>query len=178
MDEDHGKEDAFFNLQEAITNWGKLLLATGRALKPIKCFFYLISFAWKEDGSWFYENNEEDEEFQAKVPLADGSFGNIQHLGIKEPIKTLGSMTCPSGSSKGSIEYMQKKGAAWKDMIKVGKLSCRNVWFMMDKQFWPRISFGLCAVPATFHELSECLMKIYYKIHPQGGIIRTARRGR
>jgi hypothetical protein len=177
MDEDQGKDDAFFNLQEAITNWGKLLLATGGALKPIKCFFRLISFAWKEDGSWFYENNEEDEEFQAKVPLADGSFGNIQHLGINEPIKTLDSMTCPSGSSKGSIEYMQKKGTAWKDMIKVGKLSRRNVWFMMDKQFWPRISFGLCAVPATFHKLSECLMKVYYEIHPQGGIRPTARRG-
>jgi len=37
------------------------------------------------------------------------------------------------------------------NMIKVGKLSRRNVWFMMDTQFWPRISFGLCAVPATFH---------------------------
>ncbi len=86
-------------------------------------------------------------------------------------------MTCPSRSSKGSIEYMQKKGTAWKDMIKVGKLSRRNVWFMKDKQFWPRIFFGLCAVPATFHELSECLMMVYYMIHPQGGIRRTARRG-
>ncbi len=166
VDKDQGKDEAFFNLQEAITNWGKLLLATGGALKPIKCFFHLISFAWKEDGSWYYENNEEDEEFQAKVPLANGSFGNILHLGINEPIKTLGSMTCPSGCSKGSIEYMQTKGTAWKDMIKADKLSRRNVWFMMDKQFWPRISFGLCAVPATFQELSECLMKVYYEIHP------------
>ncbi len=73
---------------------------------------------------------------------------------------------------------MQKKVAAWKDMIKVGKLSRRNVWFMMDKQFWPRISFGLCAVPATFHELSEYLMKIYYEIPPQGGIRRTPEEGR
>ena len=62
-------------------------------------------------------------------------------------------------------------------MIKVGKLSRRNVWFMMDKQFWPRISFGLCTVSATFQELSECLTKVYYEIHPQGGIRRTARRG-
>ncbi len=164
-------------MQEAITNWGKLLLATGRALKPITCFFHLISFAWQEDSSWYYENNEEDTEFQAKIPLTNGSFGDIQHLGINEPIKTLGSMTCPSGSSKGSIEYMQKKGTAWKDMIKVGKLSCRNIWFMMDKQFWPRISFGLYTVPATFHKLSECLMKVYYEILPQGGISRTTRRG-
>ena len=73
---------------------------------------------------------------------------------------------------------MQKKRAAWKNMIKVGKLSRRNVWFMMDKQFWPRISFGLCTIPAIFHKLSECLMKVNYcETHPQGGIRRTARRG-
>ncbi len=145
MDEDQGKDEAFLNLQEAITNWGKLLLATGGALKPIKCFFHLISFAWKEDGSWIFENNEEDEDFQARVPLADGSFGDIQHLEINEPIKTLGSITCPSESSKGSIEYMQKKRTAWKYMIKVSKLSRRNIWFMPDKQFWPRIAFlSLC----------------------------------
>jgi len=48
---------------------------------------------------------------------------------------------------------------------------------MMDKQFWPRISFGLCAISATFQELSECLTKVYYEIYPQGGIRCTARRG-
>jgi hypothetical protein len=72
---------------------------------------------------------------------------------------------------------MQKKGFAWKDMVEAGKLSRCNVWFMLDKQFWPRISFGLCAVAATYRELLECLMKIYYEIHPQGGIRCTARRG-
>ncbi len=36
MDEDQGKDEAFYWLQGAITNWGKLLLATGGALKPVK----------------------------------------------------------------------------------------------------------------------------------------------
>jgi hypothetical protein len=176
IDKDQGKDESFYYLQEAITNWGKLLLASGGALKPIKCFFHLISFNWKKDSSWTYKNNKEDDKFQVVVPLADGSFGKIQHLGINEPIKTLGSMTCPSGCSKGLIKYMQKKGIAWKDMTKVGKLSRPNVWFMLEKQFWPQISFGLCAVTATYRKLSECLMKKYYEIHPQGGIKRTARR--
>ena len=137
MDEDQGKDESFFFLQEAIMNWGKLLLASGGALKPIKCFYHLISFRWNGDGSWAYENTEEDGKFQVVVPLVDDSVGEIKHLGINEPIKTLGSMTCPSGCSKGAITYMQTKGMAWKDTIKVGKLSRRNVWFMMDKQFWP-----------------------------------------
>jgi len=177
MDEDQGKEESFYFLQEANTNWGKLLLASGGVLKPIKCFYHLISFEWKADISWVYENNKESDEFQAVVPLADGSVGEIQHLGIDMPIKPLGSMTCPSGCSEGSIAYMQTKGRAWKDMIKTGNLSRRNVWFMLDKQFWPRISYGLCAVTPLYRELRECLMKIYYEIHPRGGIRRMARRG-
>ncbi len=111
------------------------------------------------------------------VPLSDGSAGRIQHLGINKHIKTLGSMTCPFGGSKGTIEYMQTKGKAWKDMILAGKLSHQNVWFMLDKQFWPRISYGLCAVTASHKKLSECLMKIYYEVHPRGRIRCMARRG-
>jgi hypothetical protein len=84
---------------------------------------------------------------------------------------------CPTGCNKGSIKYMLEKGNAWKDMISSGHLRRRNVWFMLEKQFWPRISFGLCAVTATLPELSECLMKTYYGIHPQGGIRHLARRG-
>jgi hypothetical protein len=143
-------------------HWGKLLLASGEALKPIKCFFHLISIQWDNDGNWTYKNNKEDEDYQAAIPLVDGLVEEIQHLHINEPIKTLGSMTCPSGCSKGSVKYMQTKGIAWKDMIKVSKLSRRNVWFMLEKQLWPRISFGFCAVTASYQELSECLMKIYY----------------
>ncbi len=111
------------------------------------------------------------------VPLADGSFAQIEHLGVNEPTKTLRSMTCPSGCNKGAIKYMQTKGTDWKDMVTAGKLSRWNVLFMMDKQFWPRVSYGLCAVSASYKELLECLMKTYYRIHLQGGIRRMARRG-
>ena len=34
------------DFQGSLMNWGKLLLATGGALKPAKCFYHLISFAW------------------------------------------------------------------------------------------------------------------------------------
>jgi hypothetical protein len=82
MEETEDALDAFFEIQAAITNWGKLLLASGGALKPAKCFFHLISFSWKSDGTWYYTKNEDDEEFQAVVLLADGSFAHIEHLGV------------------------------------------------------------------------------------------------
>ncbi len=63
MEETEDALDAFFGIQEAITNWGKLLLASGSALKPSKCFPHLISFSWKPDGTWYYTKNEDNEEF-------------------------------------------------------------------------------------------------------------------
>ena len=75
------------------------------------------------------------------VPLADGNFAHINHLGIHESTKTLG-MTCPLGCNKGSIKYMLTKSTDWWDMIQVEKLSRRYVWFMMAKQFWPWVSFA------------------------------------
>ena len=80
MDEDQDVMENFQHMQEAITNWGKLLLVTGGALKPSKCFFHLISFKWNKAGVWSYDNNEENKEYRARVPLADGSFGDIEHL--------------------------------------------------------------------------------------------------
>ena len=40
--------EAHIKLQESVINWGKLLIATGGALKPAKCSYYLISFKWNQ----------------------------------------------------------------------------------------------------------------------------------
>ena len=83
-------------LQEAVISWGNLLNATGGALKPAKCSFYLISFRWKADGTWLYEQNELKPEFALAVPMADGSLEEIEHLPVSKAIETLGLMTCPA----------------------------------------------------------------------------------
>jgi hypothetical protein len=48
--------EAHSHLQESVINWVSLLIATGGALKPTKCSYYLISFRWKANGTWMYEN--------------------------------------------------------------------------------------------------------------------------
>jgi hypothetical protein len=41
--------DMHSHLQDLVINWGKLLIATGGALNPSKCSYYLIFFQWKPD---------------------------------------------------------------------------------------------------------------------------------
>jgi hypothetical protein len=140
-------------LQESITNWGRLLIAMGGALKPAKCFYHVISFRWNQDGSWRYEDNVAKADFGIVVPLPDGTHLPIEHLPVSIPTKTLGQMTCPMGCSRGAIQQMTEKAQKWINKAKGGNLHRRNVWFLLDKQFWPGVSFGISSIMASFAEL-------------------------
>jgi hypothetical protein len=76
--------EAHAKLLESVINWGKLLIATGGALKPAKCLYYLIFFTWKSDGTWNYSTNELKPDLQVRVPLANGSVADIEHLSFME----------------------------------------------------------------------------------------------
>ena len=52
MDKNKDVMDNLYGLQEAIHNWGKLLIASGGALKLAKCFYHLISFTYEGDRTW------------------------------------------------------------------------------------------------------------------------------
>ncbi len=98
--------EAHEEMQSSILNWGRILIATGGTLKPVNCFYHLISFSWKPDGSWRYNQNEKKPELSIMVPLSDGSHAPIEHLAVTVPTRTLGSMTCPTGCSDGAIAMM------------------------------------------------------------------------
>ena len=166
-------EEVHVDFQESILNWGKLLLATGGALKPAKCFYHLISFLWQADGTWRYADNEGREDLEIMVPLKDGSLAAIEHLPVTTPTKTLGQMTCPTGGSHGAVAQMREKVRGWVDKAKASKLNNRILVFLLDKQFWPGVSFGISSVCAPFDELEECLMKVYYDMMPLCGIRRS-----
>ncbi len=59
-------------------------------------------------------------------------------------------MTCPTGSSAAALGRMQQQGQEWADRVKSGKLSPRNMWFMMDQ---PRVGYGISNTLASWEEL-------------------------
>ena len=107
----------FEQLQESVLNWGKLLIASGGSYKPPKCFYFyhLISFYFKQDGKWFYEENHTKPQLEMVVPMPDGSPAVINHLPITEAKEPLGVFPSPDGSSKGAIVAMQEKAQEWVD---------------------------------------------------------------
>ena len=148
----------------------------GGALKPSKCFYQLISFAWNADGSRSYENNNKNPDYRITVPLEDGSYAEIEHLDINTPKKTLGSMTAPTGNNAGALAQMKENAEEWLARATGANLYKRNVWFLLDKQLWPKVAYGISTISAPFEKLDKCLMKTYYALLPRCGVRKLVRK--
>ena len=174
LNQNQGVEEAHASLQESVYNWGRLLLATGGAFKPPKCFYYLVSFSWRKDGKWRYASNEGNEELDIVVPMPNKKESRIAHLSVDTAKETLGVHTCPSGKGEAQIEAMQEKTQEWLDRAKEGKLRRKDVWFLLDHQLWPRVGYGLCSLAAEWKLLDDCLRNKWWQLVPLGGIAGSA----
>jgi hypothetical protein len=83
------------------------------------------------------------------VPIADGSVEEIEYLPCNSALKTLGLLTCPMGSNTAALDRMHLQGQEWVDRVLTSTLSHRNMWFMVDCQFWPMLGYGICNNLAT-----------------------------
>ena len=175
MDADETVSEAHKQLQESVLSWGNLLIATGGSLKPAKCFYHLISFVWKHDGSWQYSNNEIYDELAIVIPQPDNTVTAISHLGVNEASKTLGSMTCPSGDPSAALQRIQEKAQGWIDEAVNANNPRRSTWFLVDHQFCPKVTFGCSTIMADFRSLPLGLHRQYYQLLPLGGIRRSVR---
>jgi hypothetical protein len=65
-------EEFFDQVQQATNDWANLAIATGGALKPKKCFWYLIAFRFC-NGRAFYKMLSQLPRRHLTVPLPDGT---------------------------------------------------------------------------------------------------------
>ena len=69
--------------------------------------------------------------------MLDGSFAAIDHVPVTRARKTLGVWSSPDGNAVETLVKMKEKGQEWIDQAKEGTLRRRDVWFLLDVQFWP-----------------------------------------
>jgi hypothetical protein len=69
-----------------------------------------------------------------------------------------------------------EKAQGWKERARSGKLHKRNLWFLLEKQFWPKVLFGISSITAPFKVLEECLMKTYFNMMSLSGVHQSVSR--
>ncbi len=108
-------------------------------MKPDKCYFNLMAFAWTKNSGWQYAMHHEDIIATVTVPMPGRTMAPITHQAEDNAQKTLGVVTCPSGNSKGNLLQMKEKGQKWLDSLTAGHLHCRMMWFSVNQQLWPLV---------------------------------------
>ena len=164
----------FSNMQASVRSWGTLLIGTGGSYKPEKCFHHLISFTWDRRGRWSYASNHDLPEYEMVVPMPDGTEERIDHLPVTQARETLGVWSSPDGNAEELLLKMKEKAQRWVDRAREGHLRRRDVWFLLDVQFWPKVDYDICCNMAKHSKLEAALSKQYYQLSPLGGVVRMA----
>jgi hypothetical protein len=90
--------------QQEVTQWSLLLNATGGALKPEECFWYLLDYTCNE-GMLYAVHSD----FELFINNADGSKSSIKQEDISTSKKTLGIYGSPAGGNQGHLEDIHDK---------------------------------------------------------------------
>jgi hypothetical protein len=108
-------------IQASVNSWGNLLVATGGALQPSKCFYSIISFEWI-NRACTYASNKDNGVFAVTVPIPGGGKAGIGHRAVSHAEKTLGAMTSPDRDSRAAIVMIQEKAQQWVNNVRNGHL--------------------------------------------------------
>ena len=144
LEESDDVESAVYKAQQGVTHWGRLLIATGGALKPEKCKWTVHDMVPQEDGTWEYrtinsglptdENDDVDVDpedalrtMRLTVPQASGDAVAIEQLMHSEAVENLGLFTRPDGVNEPHLNQVREKIEKWTEQIRSGDLPTRSV---------------------------------------------------
>ena len=159
--------------QLGLDTWSNLLQATGGALKPEKCFWYLLEYSCKE-GEWSYQHDCEGE---MTITNQDGTTSVIQQKSAEESMKTLGVHDSPAGGNKEHLDYIRTKMAKWINRMKNGHLPSHIAWVAYRQQLWPGLRYGIGTMTNDIEEAEELTQKEDWAMLNILGIARTVTKG-
>jgi hypothetical protein len=160
-------------MKQAQTNldkWSQLLNATGGALNPDKCYWYLISYVCNE-GIWEYDKNGSSHILS--IPLPDSSQQQITQLPVLKLMKMLGVGPSPDGSdAKHLQEVVVGKTRTWVSCIWNSNLPTHLVWKSYGFQLVPAIRFGIAILANQSEDIENILHSLEFKMLSSMGVNR------
>ncbi len=147
--------------------------ATGGALKPEKCCWYLLDYNCVE-GEWIYVDATAKE---LEITNPDGTTSPIKQEKVTESKKTLGIYDSPSGGNEGHLKSILGKASQWVNRMINGHLSSHIAWVVYKHQLWPSLRYGLGTMTNNMDVEEKLLNKTDYKTLNVLGIFQNVYTG-
>jgi hypothetical protein len=110
--------------QLELGHWSCLLNPTGGALKPEKCFCYLLDYECV-DGEWTYSEMVPRE---MVITNPDGTTSPIKQEQVTSSKKTLGIHDSPPGGNSTHLAFIKEKVSVWVSRMTNGHLPSHMAW--------------------------------------------------
>jgi hypothetical protein len=146
--------------QLELEHWSFLLNATGGALKPDKCFWYLLNYVCK-DGQWTYAEMVPREML---ITNPDSTKSPINQVKVTESKKTLGIHDLPSGGNATHLSSIKTKVRKWVNRMTNGHLPNHTAWITYKHQLWPGVWYGLGMMTNDLNVADSLLHDEEYRI--------------
>jgi hypothetical protein len=90
--------------------WAGLLAASGGKLEMLKCFYYILTWAWDEKGDATPQTiNRQNNESSISLQQGEEEPTLLTHKDINQCHKTLGTWKCINGDEKEHIKQLEDK---------------------------------------------------------------------
>jgi hypothetical protein len=149
--DNNNTEQLISKMQTAINMWEGGLSAIGGQLEPMKTYWYLIDFKWK-NGVWKYATKED---VGATLTMSNESREkvDIERVEPKEARRTLGVRLAPDGNNQAEFLHLQTTCDLWADRIRCGMIPQKYARQAFMSTIWSKLTYSL---PATTFTRQAC----------------------
>ena len=155
--------------QKLTNKWCTMLRMTGGALRPDKCWWFLIMFKWRPDGSWRYANVDESM-VDLTMPDHNNNVETVDRFESHEGKMGLGIYLAPDGNNKKQVEYMKDKTTEWCNKIKSPYMSVQAMYVALFITIFATLKYPLVALTLTMKECEKIMIPVYQTALPRIGV--------
>jgi hypothetical protein len=166
--------DLWREMQVSSYTWSDLLNSSGGALKPVKCFGYLVDYEFNV-GEWRYK---EMVDWEMMVRLPDDTEEPIAMRGVHHEEEMLGVWSSPAGDEKEQTAKITKRVEKWTTRTGNGHLPAKYAWMSYKMKLWPGIRYGLATMATPLAIAATLLSSYHYRMLSFLGVNRHFKRER
>ena len=168
--------DFFAKIQHAVTDWARVVIATGGSLKPPKCHASVASFRFI-GGVAKMKSKRALPSVTLTVPQKDGPPKKIAVIEPTESKKTLGVFTNLTGDGTDHLKYIRGKGLEWASKLQTNRyVQASDGWQSLHTQLKPKMTWGIVCLSSPPAKVDKALASVYHRSLGRLGVHRSIRR--
>ena len=169
-------DDFLVMIQDAISEWGRIVMVTGGYLKQVKCQVALAIVEFV-DGKPSLANKASLADITYTIPTKEGGAESIKVLGPNDKVEALGITTDLVNSGTHHLAEIEKKTLDWISRLNSSRIITKaGAWLSFFHQLKPRILYAIDCLSAPPKDVDATMNRLYYRCLSKLGVNRNIRR--